>query len=383
MPYLPFILGVDIGCLVGFHQVVRANHAAVGDEFPCFPLRFAQIGAVAAAIGEGGDLDVIERDIALLPERTPQPYHVGKADGIVLILVYVRFTLIPQEATDGIPRHRVQHGIVHHHRAQPVGRSLDAFFRQVDIGIGFQYLAVRPTLDTRPAPRAVDNADRHVQHVAEQFGKEITRGGEIGRGLHRTWPPFPRNPILGRIGRREGYFHVAEPVAHTPRTGYDLVGPGDGTVIEPAERHLHIALPAGEPDFADQYVVEHDPIAAYDRHLLRLITAGRGVHPRRPTAVGIASHGAFGTPRGFDPHRGPGIGPAPEAALGILLEHHVAADDLGQFDLGRGTPCGGKANKGQNEFLHIGAVSIYFPQIYIFSGNREYPACIKTTRLLI
>ena len=69
--------------------------------------------------------------------------------------------------------------------------------------------------------------------------------------------------------------------------------------------------------------------------------------------------------------------------MGILLEHHVAADDLGQFDLGRGTPCGGKANKGQNEFLHIGAVSIYFPQIYIFSGNREYPARIKTTRLLI
>jgi len=29
------------------------------------------------------------------------------------------------------------------------------------------------------------------------------------------------------------------------------------------------------------------------------------------------------------------------------------------------------------------SVSIYFPQIYIFSGNREYPACIKTTRLLI
>lgn len=275
MPYLPFILGVDIGCLVGFHQVVRADQAAVGDEFPCFPLRFAQIGAVAAAIGEGGDFDVIERDIALLPERTPQPDHVGKADGIVLILVYVRFTLIPQEATDGIPRNRVQHGIVHHHRAQPVGRSLDAFFRQVDIGIGFQYLAVRPTLDARPAPRAVDDADGYVQHVGEQFGKEITRGGEIGRGLHRTWPPFPRNPILGRIGRREGYFHVAEPVAHTPRTGYDLVGPGDGTVIEPAERHLHIALPAGEPDFADQYVVEYDPLAACDRYLLRLITAGR------------------------------------------------------------------------------------------------------------
>ena len=38
--------------------------------------------------------------------------------------------------------------------------------------------------------------------------------------------------------------------------------------------------------------------------------------------------------------------------------HHVAADDLGQFDLGHGTPCGGKANKGQNEFLHIGQVSI-------------------------
>ena len=107
VPYVAFILGVDIGCLVGFHQVVRANHAAVGDEFPCLPLRFAQIGAVAAAIGEGGDLDVIERDIALLPERTPQPYHVGKADSIVLILVYVRFALIPQEAADGIPRHGV------------------------------------------------------------------------------------------------------------------------------------------------------------------------------------------------------------------------------------------------------------------------------------
>ena len=97
-----------------------------------------------------------------------------------------------------------------------------------------------------------------------------------------------------------------------------------------------------------------------------------GCSPRRPTAVGIASHGAFGTPRGLDPHRGPGIGPAPEAALGILLEHHVAADDLGQFDLGRGTPCGGKANKGQNEFLISGGYQ--FPANLHFSGNREYRA---------
>ena len=177
--------------------------------------------------------------------------------------------------------------------------------------------------------------------------------------------------------------HRKKPDLRITATQYIHIGVFHRLILKSFHRHLHIALPAGEPDFADQYVVEYDPLAACDRYLLRLITAGRGVHPRRPTAVGIASHGAFGTPRGLDPHRGTGIGPAPEAALGILLEHHVAADDLGQFDLGRGTPCGGKANKGQNEFLHIGAVSIYFPQIYIFSGNREYPACIKTTRLLI
>jgi hypothetical protein len=51
------------------------------------------------------------------------------------------------------------------------------------------------------------------------------------------------------------------------------------------------------------------------------------------------------------------LGPAPQPDLGILLKHHVVADDFGQPDFSRGAPYGRKGDKKQEDSFHNGSVS--------------------------
>ena len=141
------------------------------------------------------------------------------------------------------------------------------------------------------------------------------------------------------------------------RTGDDLVRIRNRTLPETAERHLHIALSSGEPHFADQHAVECHAVAAGERNPLRFVTSGRRPDRCAPAAVGIAIHSRLSAPRSLDRHRGMRFGPAPQPDLGILLKHHIVADDLGQSDFSRGAPYGRKRDKKQQDSFHNGSIS--------------------------
>ena len=114
--------------------------------------------------------------------------------------------------------------------------------------------------------------------------------------------------------------------------------------MESLHTHLHIALPGGEPHFADQNVVQFDPAVPGNRDPLRVVASRRSFQHHLPAAVGAAPGGSLNTPRSSDFHRCMRLGPAPEFGLGILLQHHIVADDLRKCDLRGGGPCRGKRN---------------------------------------
>ena len=98
-------------------------------------------------------------------------------------------------------------------------------------------------------------------------------------------------------------------------------------------------------------------VAAGEGNPLRLVTSGRRPDRYDPAAFGVTFHGGSGAPRGLDFHRGIRLGPAPQPDLGILLKHHVVADDFGQPDFSRGAPYGRKGDKKQEDSFHNGSVS--------------------------
>ena len=233
----------------------------------------------------------------------------------------------------------------------------DSLFGQVDVRITAQHFAAHPAFDAASAPRAVDDADRNAEHVVEHFGEEVTRSGEFRRSSGRAGGPASGSPILRRISGGMRNLHIMEFSAFGARAGDDLVRIRNRTLPETAERHLHIALPSGEPHFADQHAVERHAVAAGEGNPLRLVTSGRRPDRYGPATVGVAFHGGSGAPRGLDFHRGMRLSPAPQPDLGILLKHHVVADDFGQPDFSRGAPSGRKGDKKQEDSFHNGSVS--------------------------
>ena len=233
----------------------------------------------------------------------------------------------------------------------------DSLFGQVDVRITAQHFAAHPAFDAASAPRAVDDADRNAEHVIEHFGEEVTRSGEFRRSSGHAGRPASGRPVLRHIGCGMRNLHIMEFSAFGARAGDDLVRIRNRTLPEAAERHLHIALPSGEPHFADQHTVERHAVAAGEGNPLRLVTSGRRPDRYDPAAFGVTFHGGSGAPRGLDFHRGIRLGPAPQPDLGILLKHHVVADDFGQPDFSRGAPYGRKGDKKQEDSFHNGSVS--------------------------
>lgn len=129
--------------------------------------------------------------------------------------------------------------------------------------------------------------------------------------------------------------------------GDNLVAALDQAVPIAAEGHIHIALAAAKPHFADQHVVQYPLVAARNGDPLRFVTAGGGFQRHLPAALAVALCRRLCTPRGLDLHRCMRVGPPPEFHVGILLQHHVAADGIGKGDLCRNAPHRGKAEEEQ------------------------------------
>lgn len=175
--------------------------------------------------------------------------------------------------------------------------------------------------------------------------------------LHRAavageFVPGARNTLLRRIALRIGHLQEADAAALRIGASDGLVATLDQTVPIAAEGHIHIALAAAKPHFADQHVVQYPLVAARNGDPLRFVTAGRGFQRHLPTALAVALCRRLCAPRGCDLHRRMRIGPAPEFHIRILLQHHVAADGIGKGDLRRNAPRRRKAEEEQKHFFH-------------------------------
>ena len=219
----------------------------------------------------------------------------------------VRLALIPKESADGIAGQRVHHGVVHRHRTHVVGQFGNGFLRKVDVGIGLQLLARGPALDAAAAPRTVDDPDRDIQRPRKHLGEEIGRGAAPRGGGRREFIPGARDAILRRIALRIGHFQETDAVTLRVSAGDNLVAALDQAVPIAAEGHIHIALAAAKPHFADQHVVQYPLVAARNGDPLRFVTAGRGFSaspPNGPRRRSLQTPLRPTRPRPSPPHAG-------------------------------------------------------------------------------
>ena len=104
-------------------------------------------------------------------------------------------------------------------------------------------------------------------------------------------------------------------------------GPLFGGVQAAVDGHLHVRLARAEPHLADEDVLEGERVLPRHGHGQR--PAGLQRRQRdAPLAViaGFRRHGRGVAELHFDPL--PGIGPAPDLDVLLLLQNHVAAEDV-------------------------------------------------------
>ena len=332
-------------------DVHRHGHAARRNVAEIAQLGLAQQGRarfVGVFIAVGRNLHVVERQFALRPAFA-EHLHEGRHQRPVLVGPQpVRFALVPEEALDGEGYERCDHGVVESAGLVlgTVDLPVSVEEREVELLEAAHRLAVHPCLDGRAAPAGDDDAHGNIQHLLQVAGEVVGRGARRGDGLGGVLLPLRRALLLRRAGR--GAVHGAEADRRRGLGPYDRVRRAfDGLVEETAHGHLHVRLPGAEPHLADQYVAERQRLTV--AQLDRVGASGlRGGHGGLPAAV-AAGGGCHGlrAPRGADGDFLSGSGFAPELRFGLLLEHHVVAEDAGQDDFR--LHCEGRAERGQCE----------------------------------
>ena len=92
---------------------------------------------------------------------------------MVLVLTYIGFALIPDEALDGVVAERVKHTVIHDERCEvfpplTVPTALE-FIGEFHILVGVEDFARCPAFYRRAAPSTDDDADRHAKHAGEHL----------------------------------------------------------------------------------------------------------------------------------------------------------------------------------------------------------------------
>ncbi len=119
--------------------------------------------------------------------------------------------------------------------------------------------------------------------------------------------------------------------------GGDLFGGvlNDGAVGEAGEGHLHVGLAGGEPEIADEDVVELDGVRAADDESEGAASGLRG-KVDAPTADVVGGCGG-GEAVEFYGDLFSGGGAAPDVDGHVALKDHVAGEEFGERDFGVGT----------------------------------------------
>ena len=246
----------------------------------------------------------------------------------------VAATLVPDEAFGGVVLQGHNHTVVEACGAIVVplalighlliyGQRLDNLFRH-------------PSLNGRATPVRGNQTNGDVEHLVEHTAKEVARSAKLGNRCGRRGFPHTLGVIqrLFRGGAGNGEHTNLGPFVCLgnilSRTLYGLVN-------KATHGHLHITLAHADPNLTQEDVVQHHLLAIADGDGVGA-TCVDGCHLNGPLAIFVGS-GLVGlvVPRGFDGHLLRRSSLAPQVHLGIALQHHVAANQCGQFDFSLGT----------------------------------------------
>ena len=279
------------------------------------------------------ELHEIERHVGIAPVAAPlrnQLLHIMRVVGVI-VRVNVRLALIPDKAPRRHIKQRADHRIV---QIADLVRILEAVVRLYDIGLDFAGSGLgHPCLDARAAPCRLNQTDRHAERVVQIAREEIGRRAERSHRLGgRNLPFAPAGVHRLRTGHHRGVEQTDVLILGSLDQGLD---PAVDRLAQIARhRHLHVRLPGADPHFADHHVLQRNGIAVADTDRIR--TAGsRSGNFQQPLAVGVGLRRIFAAvPRGRDRHLFRRRSLPPQVHLALPLEHHVAADQRRQLDLG-------------------------------------------------
>ena len=359
VPHHVLVSRVDIVPFVGLHGIVGGHHRAVGNQCLRLELGFAQVGALSVLHGVvivvRRDFHEIEGYLAQAEVAAPQVDHRGQPLGVGLVGAHVALALVPDDALERIVPDGPNHGVVHQ-QGTLIGRgaTLDGLAAEVYVGIAFKNLAAEPALHLRPAVGRHDDAHGHAQGLLQRRGEEPGRRAELGRGMYGGHFPPAFAIFLRLVGLLGGHGEEADSriIGRTDDFVHAVL---HAAAAKTFQRHLHIALPGGQPDFAHQHAFQGQRLAVVDGDVIGRIACGRCLHAHQPAPLGIGlARNGLSVPRRSDAHRRTRLCPTPQAGVGLLLQQHIIAHEGGQFHFGAQREDAQQKEEGKKKFLHIG-----------------------------
>ena len=323
---------MDLGRLVGMGQVGGAHDPAVLRLAGGLLLLLAQDGVpegVGVVVAIGRQLHLIDGKAGVAGLAAPQGNQRLHALGILQrVQAHVGLALVPDHALEGVLPHGRPLAVIHDGGAVHLEDPAPGERVGGHAGIASHDFPGEPAFHAAAAPGVVDDAHGHVQHLVQVLGEEPRGGAELRRVVRAALLPGGVHDVLGRIRAHLGNGGETDAAPVAAGFGDLLQGAVHGAVVEAPERHLHVALAAAQPHFADQHVAEHDLLATgADRDRLLLVASGGGGHLHRPGAVPVRLGGiAAAVPGRAYGNAGAGVGPAPEPGLRLLLQDHVLTD---------------------------------------------------------
>ena len=189
-----------------------------------------------------------------------------------------------------------------------------------------------PRLDAAAAPGIHDDAHRHAKTARQLLREQIRHGRCICILLTVSKLPNIRNIFqfhMHRIGS-----HIQHADARSIFLRLHQVRPESFHFLEAeaAHRHLHVRLPAADPDFPEHHVGYRQVFLA-GANGDRIRAAGRAGGQRHPPSAVVGHPGLDGgaVPGTLDRDGLARFPPAPHGSGGLLLKDHVVGERMGQL----------------------------------------------------
>lgn len=205
-----------------------------------------------------------------------------------------------------------------------------------DLGNRIEPLRRRPRFNPGSAPVGAEDADRHVELLQQLAAEEEGRGaGSFEFGSRHRLIPFDRL-LFGR-GRAPLARHVRKAQQRQVRAVGNLLAGAVRVAVAVVfsaapERHLHIGLAAGDPDFTDEDVFGvHAVCRARGLERAVLLAGGEGRELHHPLAV-VSGGGRLRLIGELHRDAFAGGGEAPDRDFHIALQNRVVRKDRREFD---------------------------------------------------